>query len=188
MSAALSGHQAFVHIFLCFHTYWAILITLLKKRKTIAWTALHKHPCIYVTLDENTQVCILLCYNSEHSITMSNVCVCKPTDILFLLPDLCGSLSPSSTLPLPSVFFSRLWGRGEDETSQPSVDPALHHAFQECEGGLKEGLRYVSSLIFQLWLWNLQLPLGSRFMCAAVSSLCLNFMVASKHHWLVPLM
>lgn len=67
-----------------------------------------------------------------------------------LLPSGCGwsccvPLQKAATDPAPSVSVSA--GRedgGEDETSQPSADPAVHHAVQESESGLKEGLRYLS--------------------------------------------
>lgn len=54
-----------------------------------------------------------------------------------VLPDL--SAPPSTPVSLSPDCEDG----GEDETSQPSVDPALHHPVQECEGGLQEGLRYV---------------------------------------------
>lgn len=56
-----------------------------------------------------------------------------------------ASAGVAATDPPPSVSVSA--GRedgGEDETSQPSADPAVHHAVQESESGLKEGLRYLS--------------------------------------------
>lgn len=57
----------------------------------------------------------------------------------------CVPLQKAATDPPPSVSVSA--GRedgGEDETSQPSSDSAVHHAVQESESGLKEGLRYLS--------------------------------------------
>lgn len=47
-----------------------------------------------------------------------------------------GSFSLSCHPYSPSFALFRLWGRGEDETSQPSDDPAVHHPVQECKGGL----------------------------------------------------
>lgn len=45
------------------------------------------------------------------------------------------SLSPAIPILPPSLFLGCEDG-GEDETSQPSDDPAVHHPVQECKGGL----------------------------------------------------
>ena len=63
--------------------------------------------------------------------------------------------SPSPPIlpsPCHCLFSFRLWGRGEDETSQPSSDPAVRHTVQGCKGGLQKRLRYVTDL---LYVWSL---------------------------------
>lgn len=68
----------------------------------------------------------------------------RPFFIRSLLELLCPTVEKPRLTPPPlvSVFVGRE-DRGEDETSQPSADPAVHHAVQESESGLKEGLRYL---------------------------------------------
>lgn len=109
MSAVLSSHRAFVHIFLCLRTCGLILITLLKRKKK------HTSDCIkQATLDlhnsgwKHTSFCCpLLQFQNIWFKLCVHVCVCKTKDILFLFPDLCASLSPPPppTLSLPHVFF-----------------------------------------------------------------------------------
>lgn len=92
----------------------------------------------------NTSVCACLlwhsgCYRTSlHTDTYSCIVEtrrylisCTSSDWLLFFISLLPSL-PSSLLS----YIFRLWGRGEDETSQPSADPAVHHAVQECKGGL----------------------------------------------------
>lgn len=45
-------------------------------------------------------------------------------------------------------FLFRLRTGEEDDTSQPSLDPAVLHPVQECKGGLKERIRYLMHIIW----------------------------------------
>lgn len=73
MSADLFAPQAFVHIFLCFHTYLLGYFNyFVKKGKTLPGTAVHKRTCMHAILDGNrkAQVCVFLCYSSEHPVQL----------------------------------------------------------------------------------------------------------------------
>lgn len=105
-----------------------------------------------------TIVCVLTCCSvwavSEHPSTLTLVLSSSNKEVLDLtyeqgLITLFLSLSflPSRLPPARVSSPSGCEDGGEDETSQPSADPAVHHAVQECKGGLQERLRYLMDCV-----------------------------------------